>query len=64
MSTTRQQKLSTFRLQEYGPDGPSLRTLRKWCEAGDLPARKHGRCWYVLVGKVKRDELVEKILAA
>lgn len=27
--STRQQKLSAFRLQEYGPDGPSLRTLRK-----------------------------------
>lgn len=60
----RKQKLSAFRLAEFGPDGPSLRTLRKWCEDGEIPAQKIGKCWYVLVGKVKRDELVDKILAA
>lgn len=61
---TRRQKLSAYRRQEFGEDGPSIRTLRKWCEDGELPAQKVGKCWYVLVCKVKRDPLVEKILAA
>jgi hypothetical protein len=61
---TRKQKLSAYRLAEFGPDGPSLRTLRKWCEDGELPAVKCGKCWYVLIEKVKREELVERIMAA
>lgn len=64
MARTKRVKLSAFRLSEYGPEGPSLRAMRQWCENGDLPAEKIGKCWYVLVGSVKRDRLLDQILAA
>lgn len=50
---------------------PSLRTARRWCESGTIPAKKIGKCWFVEAnkeleqsGQPSVDELVNRVLKA
>lgn len=52
-------------------DPPSLRTARRWCEKGEIPAKKIGKCWFVDSTKEIQqssnksvDELVNRVLQA
>ena len=49
---------------------PPLRTARRWCENGEIPAKKIGKCWFVDASKELQqtnsksvDELVGRVLA-
>lgn len=45
---------------------PSDRTLRKWCENGDIPSKKIGGLWFVeLQAEMNNtgNELVDRVLS-
>lgn len=50
---------------------PSLRTVRRWCDNGDIPAKKIGKRWFIEANKELQqesppsvDELVNRVLKA
>jgi hypothetical protein len=62
------QPLEEYRTQKFTTP-PSARTVRKWCENGDIPAKKIRASWFVIVddeamqtGNKKVDSLINNVL--
>ena len=53
--------------KEFDPDGaPSPITVRRWCNKGEIPARKIGGQWYIERNdqiQTTGNPLVDKVLA-
>lgn len=47
--TPRKITLEAWRTAEYGNDGPTMDTVRRWAREGNIqpPPEKHGRTYYV-----------------
>lgn len=46
---------------------PDKRTIQKWCEKGEVPAKKIGAKWYIIVNEELNqtgDPLVDQVLSA
>lgn len=65
-------KVSEFIKREYGTeeDGatpPTSQTIRNQCQAGELPAEKKGKLWYIdydIYRSQTGDNLVDKVLGS
>lgn len=42
-------KLADWRREAFLVNPPAVRTIVRWCESGQLPARKIGGTWFVEV---------------
>lgn len=55
-----------YRERFFSPESrPTIRTVRRWCDRGLLPAKRIGANWYIDVDRLDSDEtdpLVKKIL--
>jgi hypothetical protein len=59
-------EINEYRQKCYTADSrPSLRTLKRWIETGELPGKKHGGKYFIdvhLVEKLTGNPMVDKFL--
>jgi len=48
---TRLQRAQTWRREAF-VNPPTPTTVRRWCESGDIPSKKIGGTWYVVVDEL------------
>lgn len=61
----KEMKLSDYWREKFPNKKPTLRTMQRQCERGEIPAVKRGS-WYVLVEEAERttgNDLVDIVLA-
>jgi hypothetical protein len=57
--------VNDWRAARFAVKPPSEQTVRRWCEHGDIPAKKIGGQWFVMVNEELRttgDDLVDSVL--
>jgi len=57
--------LQQWRRERFAGRIPSENTVKRWAKNGDIPAKKIGKTWFVLVQEeigTTGDELVDRIL--
>lgn len=56
--------INEYRQREFAEgSAPTERTVRNWCQDQEIPAKKLGGKWYILVEEKKVNPLVAKVLA-
>lgn len=62
---TKLMSLQQWRLERFEGTPPSQSTIKRWAMNGDIPAKKIGRHWYVMLQEemtTTGDELVDSVL--
>jgi hypothetical protein len=62
---TKLMSLQQWRLQRFEGTPPSKSTIKRWAKNGDIPAKKIGQCWYVILNEEMNttgDDLVDSVL--